>query len=825
MRALFRPATALVGRLRYAQKFVAVGLILMLPLGFVAKAYVDVHTEQINLSMRERTGVAYLVPVIELTALVVEARHRAVDRGEHPEVDLAAGIARVDALDKRYGVTFETRSQWERIEELLGSAGEAETPRAAFETYNQATNGLLRLIVHVGDHANLTLDPQLDTYYLMNALQFHLPVMLDTSGRMVDQALLARRDLSINRTEVAIDLGLDNGVLASTRTEIAKGLGTAARSSDSPEIRRLAGEGFSAVYTATQMLVNQVKAATRTRRIQDVQPEGAAEIRVQVTTFAVSVAEELDRLLAERIAQLSRETLRIQAVSLVAALLAVYLFIGFYLSMSTPVRRMVAALRAVADGDLSARVRIETHDELSFVGRVLNETIARTQAAADRLAHQATHDPLTDLPNRTWVVERLGAALAHPGTGALAVLFLDLDRFKLVNDSMGHAAGDELLVTVARRLNSGVRPGDSVGRLAGDEFVVICEDLGDRDLAVRIAERLLAVLAPPIEARDHSRRPMKVTASVGIAFASDASVSPDDLLRDADVAMYQAKQRGPGRIEIFDERLRATIQQRLDTQEDLRQAIAEGELCLHYQPIVDVAAGTVIGLEALVRWRHPQRGMLAPHEFVAIAEDSGLIVPLGSWVLREACGQAARWRDADPLTVDLRVSVNLSAQQLADTALVPTVAHVLDDTGMDPDRLWLEITESTIMADPEAARTTLADLRRLGVHLAIDDFGTGYSSLAYLRRFPVEALKIDRSFVQEVGTSAENDAIVSLITSLASTLGLEVVAEGVESAAQVEALQRLGCDVVQGYLFGRPLPPEEAWKAILAVPQLTSPAR
>jgi diguanylate cyclase (GGDEF)-like protein len=402
------------------------------------------------------------------------------------------------------------------------------------------------------------------------------------------------------------------------------------------------------------------------------------------------------------------------------------------------------------------------------------------------------------------------------GSGLLALLFIDLDRFKIVNDSMGHKAGDELLCTVAGRLREHVRAQDTVGRLAGDEFVVICEELESVDEAIALAERMGEAVAAPILTHpvEGSVRTVNVGASIGIATASRASrVAPTDLIRDADVAMYHAKQQGRGRAVVFDEALRVAVQQRLETQEDLRRAIAEGQLSLAYQRVVDVEAGETPTFEALVRWEHPQRGWLPPAEFIPIAEETGLIVPLGAWVLRQACRDAARWR-AMPRTASVGVSVNLSARQLAETSLVTTVAGVLRETGLEADALWLEITETALMDDAEAASATLTELRALGLHLAIDDFGTGYSSLAYLRRFPVEVLKIDRSFVERLGEDAEDAAVVDLVVHLARVLNLAVIAEGVETDVQLRQLRRLGCRRVQGYYFGRPLPVAEALAAL-----------
>jgi diguanylate cyclase (GGDEF)-like protein len=395
------------------------------------------------------------------------------------------------------------------------------------------------------------------------------------------------------------------------------------------------------------------------------------------------------------------------------------------------------------------------------------------------------------------------------------VLFIDLDRFKPINDSLGHATGDEVLRAIAVRLTTLMRADDTVARLAGDEFVVIVENLQAPEVAVRLAERVVTALSRPISTEvGIVVHEVSVGASVGVAFADGgAEPTAEDLLRDADVAMYRAKQRGRGRVEVFDEALRIAVESRLETQNDLRHAIDGGQIRAFYQPIVDTGSGAVVGFEALARWQHPVRGLLAPSAFIDVAEETGLIVPLGARMLALACAQTARWRQDRPGWDGLHVAVNVSGTQFTHPSFVPAVAAVLADTGLDPDALWLEITETSIMADAEAAAQTLGAIRALGVHLAIDDFGTGYSSLAYLRRFPVESLKIDRSFVAGIGINREDEAIVDMVLSLARALRLHVVAEGVETADQLAHVRRLGCAFVQGYHFGRPMPPEEIWNS------------
>jgi diguanylate cyclase (GGDEF)-like protein/PAS domain S-box-containing protein len=476
-------------------------------------------------------------------------------------------------------------------------------------------------------------------------------------------------------------------------------------------------------------------------------------------------------------------------------------------------------------------VRDRNRDPLYLIGQI--EDITERRALRERLAHAAIHDPLTGLPNRVLFLDRLDRALSRAVRHhrRVAVIFLDLDRFKLVNDSMGHDTGDRLLEAVADRLKLALRPSDTVARFGGDEFVVLCDEVDDQAGAVEVAERLRAMLAQPIVLADGE---IFVTASLGIALSGTGHDSAAVLLRDADAAMYTAKEAGPGQIQIHQPHNEATSIRRLRTSNELHRALERGELELHYQPFVDLHTETMVGLEALVRWRHPARGLLLPTEFIFLAEDSGLIVPLGRWVLEEACRQGASWIErragAGADDARLNISVNVSARQMADGGFPATVEGALTDSGLDPDKLWLEITESTLMGYGESTTALLGSLRDLGVHLEIDDFGTGYSSLSYLKQFPVDALKVDRSFVDEIEHNSGDLAIIRAIIALGETLGLSVIAEGVERPTQASELRALGCFLAQGFLYGTPQPayaldPFPADDLSAWLPRIQTPAR
>jgi diguanylate cyclase (GGDEF)-like protein/PAS domain S-box-containing protein len=436
--------------------------------------------------------------------------------------------------------------------------------------------------------------------------------------------------------------------------------------------------------------------------------------------------------------------------------------------------------------------------------------ISRHKADQARIHFLAYYDPLTHLPNRSLLAERfdLAAALARRHGRQLALMFIDLDRFKQVNDTLGHVLGDNLLRAVARRFGACIRSSDTLARLGGDEFIVLLADLHQADEAALVARKCVDALTAPIELSSHE---LRITPSIGIAVYPQDGETLDDLIKSADTAMYEAKDGGRNTYRYYTGDMNARLCERAQLEKDLRVGIDRGEFVLHFQPQIEIASGRILALEALVRWQHPQRGLIAPDRFIPVAEETGLIVALGEWILGAACRQNALWQKAGLPAV--RVAVNLSGEQLRRDGLYSAVTAALSAGEMAPQQLELELTESLLIHDIERNLRLLADLKALGVHLAVDDFGTGYSSLSYLKRFPVDRLKIDRSFVRDLVADAEDRAIAATVIAMGHRLGLRVVAEGVETHQQLEFLRREGCDEGQGFLFSRPVPAE-------AVPEL-----
>jgi len=569
-----------------------------------------------------------------------------------------------------------------------------------------------------------------------------------------------------------------------------------------------------------------ITASANRERIQALERDAALIGRRLLDTtgeMARSASERVEEITSASMRRFDQARIILTLTLLATFLAAVAVAWHLTLSITRPIEALVRATRAIAAGDLDFKIRIEERNEFGELAQHFNAMSAGLRAgysalqgeieerksAEARLLHDALHDALTGLPNRTLLLDRIqhtiDTARRQPAK-QFAVLFLDLDRFKGINDTLGHLIGDHLLVAVGKRIEGCLRPGDTVARLGGDEFGVLLEEISDPDDALLVADRILGALTRSLTVDGNE---LFVTTSIGIAMGRLGHERPEQLLRDADIAMYQAKQKGKACVVVFDAAMHGDVVERLALEADLRKAVERcDEFLLHYQPIFALEDRRVVGLEALLRWRHPRRGLLEASEFIPLAEESGTIVPLGEWAIRAACAQLYAWRGV-PALRDVTMSVNVSGCQFRQPEVVETIQRIARQEAIDPRRLAVEITESVIMDDVAASTAKLTQLRDLGIQIHVDDFGTGYSSLSYLHRFPITAVKIDRSFVSGLPTHTESEEVIRAIMSIAESLGFDVIAEGVEGEGHATRLIALRCRLGQGYHLSRPMDSEE----------------
>jgi diguanylate cyclase (GGDEF)-like protein len=820
----FRPASSLLGRLRFAQKFIAVALVLAVPLAVVDMAYASEQQSGIAASQTEAVGLATMRPLLRLAEDIATARHAAATTGDAvavPRADLDA----VDEAQRQYGSVLDSAAQWQQVRLQLVIAGMTSGHATSLAAYDGADIGVENLIVAVGDGSRLSVDPDLDSSYLVDAIERRFPSLQDTGTRIVDQLSVDAREGFPNRAELLSQVDGAVGSIDGTTDALDLDIETAAAHTSDKKVRDDLPAMEATLDGAVSLLDDALANVQFTRNSLAVTAATSRPLTAAINELESAATSATEQLLQARITAGSNREHLVELVAAAAALAAIYLFGGFYYCVAGAVRRIVTTLSDVAAGGLGEQIEVTNRDELGYVASAINDMVGKVRDATERLAHDAAHDVLTGLPNRATLIAELQRRLPRANwQQSLSVLFIDLDGFKLINDSLGHALGDEVLREVATRVLRTKRTTDTVARLSGDEFVVVCPGLADVHAAVAVAERILGAISPQmtVGTPGGERHRVSVGASIGVAFVTDPTTSADELVRNADVAMYRAKELGRDRVEVFGEEMRGAAQDRQQLGEELRQAVGEGEVLVYYQPIVEIRTGLIRGFEALARWAHPERGILLPSAFMATAESSGLVVPLGECVLREACRQLAAWQADAAMPEDLYVSVNLSARQLADEDIVDVVAAAVSETGIQPQSLWLEITESALLANADTAREVLLKLRAAGVRLALDDFGTGYSSLQHLKIFPLEVIKIDRSFVSGIGAERGDEAIIRAVVGLANALAYTVVAEGVETSEQSSWLLDVGCNLAQGYLFGRPAPKLEISRQIAA---LETPAR
>lgn len=579
------------------------------------------------------------------------------------------------------------------------------------------------------------------------------------------------------------------------------------------EFQRLTAE-FDTYYGAAREVAERMMNKSGAPDPQSLQAMSAKLDTYRRDLFAFR--DRADKRFTGTIGQATSDADGAVSTGIAIGVLSLCLTLGFGIVIARALlRQLQQALKiaqTVAAGDLTSRIEVTSHDETGQLLQALkdmNDSLVRSVDEHKRLEallqHQAGHDTLTGLPNRALLQDRLKQAIATAtrSPSPIWIIFVDLDRFKLVNDSLGHKAGDAMIKQVAARLQSAVRESDTVARLGGDEFVLVLPERidGSGSLSATVVQRILDTVAQPMMIEGHE---FVTTCSMGIAVHPHDGADGETLMTHADIAMYSAKEVGRNNFRFYAPGMDARNLERLRLEGELRHALERNEFELHYQPQVDLRSGRIVGMESLIRWNHPELGMVPPARFIGLAEETGLIVPIGAWVIRTACAQNLAWQRAG--LGRLRVAVNLSARQFAQKNLAESIMNTLDETGLAAQDLEIELTESLVMTDVERAVGVLDELNEIGVQLSIDDFGTGYSSLSYLKRFPIHVLKIDQSFVRDIATGTDDAAIVALIISLAHSLKLNVIAEGVETPDQLAYLNRHGCDEMQGYLFSKPVP-------------------
>jgi diguanylate cyclase (GGDEF)-like protein len=798
------PGMRLMRRISITTKFGVVTLLLLVPLTIgVGSGYAE-STGLLRSAKQEQAGLRLAAPLVQLVVQVARAQDAAA-RGVAPAQRLTA----IDAVEAamhaappeaaallRLGAAWrETRAG---VEELTSSA----RPEAAAVHARAAMDRCLALLGQVADTSGLTDDPELGTHYLVGALVGTLPRLMDAAGTAAanQQAVVTPQN---RRLEQAVAIRSLRAI-ADRLTQQLLTSGTHAASGG--------GDAGSAAAAAVRAAVAQYAAAAHD---ESVTPLRSGSLAAASAALASQLSGRVDGLLSQRQQELAGSRDRPVLLALGSLLVLGYLLVALYRATSQDVHAVLEDISTVTNGEQPREDLPSGSDEFARMSRAVTITRDRLTALLGSLRYQATHDELTALGNRTLFTDKIADALAESGQG-VAVVVVDLDHFRDINDSFGHDMGDRVLRAVGVRFHRAVGRQYLVARLGSDEFGVLLPRGGGEEAAREVVGRLYDALRAPI---DVDGRLLQVRATFGVSVAGFPDRpdrrGPAELIRDADVALAAARDTAPqtwadgtaaARVSVFEPAMHERTRARTELSAELVGAVERGELQLLYQPIVDLATNAVHGVEALARWNHPTRGLVPPTVFVPLAEATGSIVPIGRWVLREAALQLARWRTEFPDGYPLTMEANLSTGQLADPGLVPTVIALLEETGIDPGDLTLEITESALVEDLDAALRPLRQLSAIGVRLALDDFGTGYSSLTYLRRLPVQVLKIDRSFVVDVDApGATAGVLLAGIAQLGTGLGMQIVAEGVETDRQATLVREAGCHLGQGFLWARPM--------------------
>jgi len=802
-----QPGMRLMRRMGITAKFGLVTLLLLIPLTIgVGSGYAE-STGRLRSVAQERAGLRVAAPLVQLVIQLAQAREAAGRRAPAPYRLTAVDLVESATQDAARLGPFDPRlvDRWHRARADVDAAAAATDPQRAVALAARALSRCAALLSDVSDDTGLVADPSLDTHYLVGALVRTLPRMMDAAGAVggVTRAVGHPQQLRLEQAFVV-------RILRDIAAELRRDVTTAVQNTSWDRLDQRLAPDAGAVSAAVDRYTAAVAAGATAPAVTPLGDGGLAAASAALATQLAAVA---DALLAWRQGDLGSSRNRPMLLALGSLLVLGYLLVALYRSTSQDVHALLEDISTVTNGE-QPREQPEGSDEFSRMARAVTITRDRLTALLGSLRYQATHDELTALGNRTLFADKIADALAATGSG-IGLVVADLDHFRDVNDSFGHDMGDRLLRTVGVRFHRACGRQNVVARLGSAEFGVLLPGGGER-AALDVVERLRAALRDPV---DVDGRLLQVRACFGVAVAGEDRRGPTELIRDADVALSAARDAPPrtrpdgtasARVAVFEPAMHERTRDRTELSAELVGAVERGELELSYQPIVDLHTDAVHGVEALARWNHPTRGLVPPTVFVPLAEATGSIVAIGRWVLREAALQLARWRAEFPDGYPLTMEVNLSTGQLSDPGLVSTVVALLEETGVDPRDITLEITESSLVEDLDTALRPLRQLAAVGVRLALDDFGTGYSSLTYLRRLPVTVLKIDRSFVVDTDASGEvSGVLLAGIARLGTGLGMQIVAEGVETVRQAERVRDAGCHLGQGFLWARPLPADD----------------
>jgi diguanylate cyclase (GGDEF)-like protein len=792
MDTFLHPGVRLMRHFAVAGKFVTIALVLLLPLSLLAGTSIQTTSEKLSLNARERHGLTLARPLVFLAADLFQWRIAAVTgRGR---VDLMPATHTVDEAEAAVGQRLGVHPAWLQLRRevvALTSPGDAPSSTAV----SLATQAAATLLNRVSSASGLVPDQQLDCYYLAITLTDQLPSLLDT-------AATAAESLASDHHPSAGEASVVEKQLITSAQQLTGNLETAVSSTRWSDLEKQLRPARNALQLA---LAGYAAALDAGPRALSTSTGSGRQLTSAVSTMIVTVADALTVLLSTRSEDLFRESAAPMITSLGALLVAAYLFAALARTTSWQARRVLADINALTSGTLHQSNPLHGRDEFAEMSRAVVVARDHLTALLGTLRYQATHDELTALANRALFSEKLTEALVDPAHSP-GVVVIDLDGIEDVTDSFGHAIGDRLLRSLGARFHRAARRHDLVARLGPDQFGMLVLDAGHDGGAVPSLETLKTAMEQPVGV---DGRLLRVQATVGIAISPEGGTTATELLRNADVAVHAARRNGTGNIAVFEPAMHEATRERTELSFDLVHAVEDNQLNVVYQPIVDLTTQEVHGVEALLRWDHPQYGLISPSVFVPLAEATGLIVPIGRWVMRQAVHQLAQWQAAAPDQHPLTMDINLSADQLGDEGLVGELLSLISETGVDPHSVVLEITESAVVQDLDTALRRFAQLSAMGVRLALDDFGTGYSSLSYLRLLPVSVLKIDKSFLAAADETHDargsDDVLLRGIVSLGAGLGMQVVAEGVETPEQAHRLCDAGCHLGQGYLWSPPV--------------------